>query len=845
MDQTVIVKNIGNQQNNDFKLEFQQLIAYYNFRLHFKEKLEKENSEKYDNQKYYLIDKKWLKTWKLHVGYNEICQERSDKGKYLTELNNNDYNDILPYLKIFCNKNTIFPLVNKDIYNKGVINPISDFIVVDKNCYDIFIIPNYSSDKEKNSFSILFFKENFLLKINPTQFLLSYKAVTKDKDGNEKGSYWELVLTILENCDETFIINHFTGLENILDWLKKMDFDLNSTEEKGVDIFGNNIKIVNKTLLNNKRKDLLNIINPQLNNGLNQTMKALNNITEEVKLQMVNEVTQIQKNFSKDISYSTGYNVNKVIGNKNSHIINNNIKSNNINKNIPNNNIMNNNFPNNNNIMNNNIPNNNNIMNNNIPNNNIIMNNNFPNNNIMNNNFPKNNFPNNNIILNNNIQNNNNIMNNNIQNNYIMNNNIQNNNIMNNNFPNNNIMNNNIQNNNIMNNYAFNNQNNMPNLKVINPSTGKSGRDPKINLKYPHKTGLENVGQTCYMNSTIQCLSNIKDLSDYLISHFGKFDIEKQPLAVSFSSLVYNLFHTDKKYIAPELFKKIIGMLNPLFEGFHAADAKDLIFFLLEKLHQELNKLPNEPEQSNIDYAQLEKDSYDKDKMLKHFIKDYSEKNKSIISDTFYGTICSTMKCNKCNKIKYSFQTFNLLIFQLKNVKENRQKTLNNNNKYKLNIYDAFDNDNKEEKLDGENMIYCNFCKGLNPGIHQQTIYLLPKVLIIILNRGKNNQDFNEEFIFPKELDLSIENYVINKDLCKTNFYLQSVITHLGESGSGGHFIAYCRNGPNGDFLCYNDASVSKASVEDAMGSKISDKEYEKRTPYILVYYQMDAPKAK
>jgi ubiquitin C-terminal hydrolase len=376
----------------------------------------------------------------------------------------------------------------------------------------------------------------------------------------------------------------------------------------------------------------------------------------------------------------------------------------------------------------------------------------------------------------------------------------------------------------------------------INPNTGKSVKEQKLNVKYPHKTGLQNIGQTCYMNSTIQCLSNIKDLSNYLMSHFGKFDIEKQPLSVSFSSLVYNLFHTQKKVIAPELFKKIIGMLNPLFEGFHAADAKDLIFFLLEKMHQELNKLSNVPEQSNIDYAQLERDSYDKDKMLKNFIKDYTEKNKSIISDTFYGTICSTMKCNKCQKIKYSFQTFNLLIFQLKNVKENRQKTLKANNKYIINIYDAFDNDNKEEILDGENMIYCNYCKGLHSGTHQQTIYLLPKVLIIILNRGKNNQDFNEEFIFPKELDLSIENYVINKDLCKTNFYLQSVITHLGESGSGGHFIAYCRNGPYEDFFCYNDASVSKASVEDAMGSKISEIEYEKRTPYILVYYQMDAP---
>ena len=66
-----------------------------------------------------------------------------------------------------------------------------------------------------------------------------------------------------------------------------------------------------------------------------------------------------------------------------------------------------------------------------------------------------------------------------------------------------------------------------------------------------------------------------------------------------------------------------------------------------------------------------------------------------------------------------------------------------------------------EEILDGENMIYCNSCKGLNPGTNQQIIYSLPKVFIIILNRGKNNQDFNEEFIFPKELDLSIENYVV------------------------------------------------------------------------------------
>jgi ubiquitin C-terminal hydrolase len=266
----------------------------------------------------------------------------------------------------------------------------------------------------------------------------------------------------------------------------------------------------------------------------------------------------------------------------------------------------------------------------------------------------------------------------------------------------------------------------------------------------------------------------------------------------------------------------------------HEADPKYLLIFLLGKLHQELNKF-NYLEQINIDLTQLEKDSFDENKAFQNFIKDYIKKTKSIISDTFYGTIRSTMKCNHCRKIKYTFQIFNLLIFQLKNVKEYNKKRSNNNYNYTLNIYDAFDFNKKEESLE----IYCNNCKGLKAGTHQKNIYSLPRDMIIILNRGINNKDFNEEFILANELDLSIQNLIINNAI-NSKFYLQSVITLIGEINSNGYYITYCRNGPNEDFLCYNGTDVSKANIYEAMCSNISGEAYEKITPYILIYHHIN-----
>ena len=183
-----------------------------------------------------------------------------------------------------------------------------------------------------------------------------------------------------------------------------------------------------------------------------------------------------------------------------------------------------------------------------------------------------------------------------------------------------------------------------------------------------------------------------------------------------------------------------------------------------------------------------------------------------------------------------------MLIFQLKKIKDDKKKQMGEyyDKNTVLNLYDAFLNQQEKEALTGENQIYCNNCKKLNNGCHQQSLYELPRVLIIILNRGKDNADFNDEFNFPEILDFNNNGIIVSPNCKYKRFYLCGIIKHLGESGSSGHFIAYCRNKPDSNFICYNDAVFNEVSVKDAMSANVSNNVNEKKTPYILFYHFME-----
>ena len=370
----------------------------------------------------------------------------------------------------------------------------------------------------------------------------------------------------------------------------------------------------------------------------------------------------------------------------------------------------------------------------------------------------------------------------------------------------------------------------MKNAKTLNENPFIAG------VTYPHHAGMMNIDHSSYMNAVIECLSNIKSLSNYLLMKYGTFDIEKQPLCVAYSCLLFDLLRTTEKYIKPDLFKEIIGKLNPLFEGNHAADPKEFIIFIIETLHKEL--CPPSNNNNEIDFVQQELNSQNEQKMLKDFLIDM-KLNETIISNFFYGVNREVVRCNCCNRSKYSFQNFYLLNFSLKKVKEYKMRKIGGAgwfNNLVLNLYDAFECEQEEEKLVGDNAIYCKYCKKLITGVYKLNIYSMPNILIIILDRGENNKDFKEEFRIDEILDFNNKN-IINHS--HKRFYLCGIITRFGESGNRGHFIAYSRNNPNDNFICYNDENVSQVSVKDAITPKISANGNKIMVPYILFYHYM------
>ncbi len=255
--------------------------------------------------------------------------------------------------------------------------------------------------------------------------------------------------------------------------------------------------------------------------------------------------------------------------------------------------------------------------------------------------------------------------------------------------------------------------------------------------------GLNNIGATCYMNATLQCLSNTKDLTDYFLNLYKKN--QNNIMANEYYKVIINLWNENKNNssYSPYSFKETLSRENPLFEGIAANDSKDLINFLLERFHLELNNIKINNINNNNIYSIMQQDQVNEQKMLNLFLNDFKEKFNSPISNLFYGTMETKSQCHGCNIIKFNFQVYSFLEFPLQQVNQ----YFFNNNKRPLyhkdgsnpdvDLYECFEYYGKVDLMSGDNQMHCNICNRLCNAYYSTIIYSTPIYLIINLNRGK------------------------------------------------------------------------------------------------------------
>ncbi len=142
-----------------------------------------------------------------------------------------------------------------------------------------------------------------------------------------------------------------------------------------------------------------------------------------------------------------------------------------------------------------------------------------------------------------------------------------------------------------------------------------------------------------------------------------------------------------------------------------------------------------------------------------------------------------------------------------------------------MNLDDCFDYNQKTDLFTGENKNYCNICKQIWDSNYTSKIYSSPNVLVLILNRGKNNI-YNVKLNFTETIDIT--DYVTQKD-GQLIYNLYGVITHYGESGPNAHFVASCKSPIDNKWYRYNDAVVTDVN-------NLQNDVIDFGNPYILFY---------
>ena len=330
--------------------------------------------------------------------------------------------------------------------------------------------------------------------------------------------------------------------------------------------------------------------------------------------------------------------------------------------------------------------------------------------------------------------------------------------------------------------------------KQININSLKNENLSLNAFSHEGRIGLYNLGNTCYINSVVQCLSNTPDLNKYFISNSYKNEMNFKYLnfgcniVESLADIIKKLWTANERVITSKEFNDIFFGLNKQFMPGTEQDAHEFLSSLLSNLHDNLNRVyhnknndnkkdnesekesekENENEKENKDEKENENEKEDLNIEEKYndYLKEEKKINDSFIYELFTGHYITKTICMKCQKEIIKFEPFNTLSlpipkkhfsFSIKYFTDNgvkafpisiNENTLVSDIKEKALYYYEKDLINKIKRNYG-NEIYTLLNKEANDCIYNYNISTIPKKIlnnyidVIILDKNKSIYSYN------------------------------------------------------------------------------------------------------
>ncbi|XP_057949288.1 ubiquitin carboxyl-terminal hydrolase 25 [Malania oleifera] len=328
-------------------------------------------------------------------------------------------------------------------------------------------------------------------------------------------------------------------------------------------------------------------------------------------------------------------------------------------------------------------------------------------------------------------------------------------------------------------------------------------------LHHKRKTGpplgLKNLGNSCYLNSVLQCLTYTPPLANFCLNfqHSSFCDSASEPADrkrdCPFCILEKRIVRSLSMDLTLDAPSKILSCLRIFAEHFRCGrqeDAHEFLRYVIDACHNTCLRLKKLQQQRHKGGA-CNGNGHGNGE---------SVNGSTVVKEIFGGALQSQVKCLSCgaesNKVD-EIMDISLDVLHSSSLKEAMQKFF------------------QPEVLDGNNKYKCEKCKKLVAAGKQMSILQAPNVLVIQLKRF--------EGIFGGKIDKEIsfeEVLVLSSYMCKVSqdthpeYNLFGTIVHSGYSPESGHYYAYIKDAM-GRWYCCNDSYVSHSTLQEVLSEKV------------------------